>query len=60
GSVFTGATFRLGGGDGQATFHGPVSFAGARLDRRRGVREVLGAVAGHAGVVVDETASPPA
>lgn len=59
GSVFAGAAFRLGGGDGRASFHGPVSFAGARLDRRRGVREVLGEVAGHAGVVLDEAVSPP-
>jgi uncharacterized protein YjbI with pentapeptide repeats len=58
GSVFTAAAFRLGG-DGRASFHGPVSFAGARLDRRRSVREVLGEVACHAGVVIDEAVPPP-
>ncbi|MBM7085112.1 pentapeptide repeat-containing protein [Micromonospora humidisoli] len=59
GSVFTTATFTLGGGVGRASFHGPVSFAGARLDRRRSVREVLGEVAGRAGMVPDEAVSPP-
>ncbi|KWV31256.1 hypothetical protein AWV63_18580 [Micromonospora rifamycinica] len=58
GSVFTGATFRLGG-DGRASFHGPVSFAGARLDLRRSVREVLGEVTCHAEVVIDEAVPPP-
>lgn len=44
GSVFAGAAFRLGGADGRASFHGAVSFTGARLDGRRSVREVLGEV----------------
>ncbi|MFI9638908.1 pentapeptide repeat-containing protein [Micromonospora sp. NPDC051925] len=59
-SVFTGAAFRLGGTDGRASFHGAVSFAGARLDRRRGVREIVGQVGCHAGVVIDEADPSPA
>ncbi|WP_036375631.1 pentapeptide repeat-containing protein [Micromonospora sp. ATCC 39149] len=47
-ATFKGAAFRLGGPEGRATFHGDVTFAGARLDRFRAPAEVLGAVAFHA------------
>ncbi|MEU9509986.1 pentapeptide repeat-containing protein [Micromonospora sp. NPDC048170] len=59
-SVFAGAAFRLGGSEGRASFHGDVTFAGARLDRWRGVRDVLGGVVFHAGAVIDEPDTPPA
>ncbi|WP_431977252.1 pentapeptide repeat-containing protein [Micromonospora haikouensis] len=48
GSTFEGAVFRLGGPEGRASFHGDVTFAGARLDRFRAPVEVLGAVVFHA------------
>ncbi|WP_229406868.1 pentapeptide repeat-containing protein [Micromonospora sp. NBRC 110038] len=48
GSTFEGAAFRLGGSEGRASFHGDVTFAGARLDRFRAPAEVLGAVVFHA------------
>ncbi|MFF3852542.1 pentapeptide repeat-containing protein [Micromonospora sp. NPDC002575] len=48
GSTFEGAAFRLGGPEGRASFHGDVTFAGARLDRFRAPAEVLGAVVFHA------------
>ncbi|MFI7435976.1 pentapeptide repeat-containing protein [Micromonospora haikouensis] len=47
-STFEGAAFRLGGPEGRASFHGDVTFAGARLDRFRAPAEVLGAVVFHA------------
>ncbi|MCX4472822.1 pentapeptide repeat-containing protein [Micromonospora sp. NBC_01655] len=53
-SSFEGAVFGLGGPDGRASFHGDVTFAGARLDRWRGARDVLGGVVFHAGVVLDD------
>ncbi|MEU6077187.1 pentapeptide repeat-containing protein [Micromonospora sp. NPDC047074] len=53
-STFTGAVFRLGGPEGRASFHGDVSFTGARLDRWRSARDVLGAVVFHGGVVLDD------
>ncbi|MEW2378208.1 pentapeptide repeat-containing protein [Micromonospora sp. NPDC047812] len=53
-STFDGAAFRLGGSEGRASFHGDASFAGARLDRWRGARDVLGGVVFHAGVVLDD------
>ncbi|MER5338200.1 pentapeptide repeat-containing protein [Micromonospora sp. NPDC002717] len=52
-STFDAAAFRLGGPEGRASFHGEATFAGARLNRWRGVREVLDGVVFHAGVVVD-------
>ncbi|MGC4791653.1 pentapeptide repeat-containing protein [Micromonospora sp. DT178] len=58
-SGFEGAAFRLGGPEGRASFHGDVTFAGARLDRWRGVRDVLGGVVFHAGAVLDDPDAPP-
>ncbi|WDZ82441.1 pentapeptide repeat-containing protein [Micromonospora cathayae] len=46
-STFEGTVFRLGGPDGRASFHGDVSVAGARLDRWRDNREILGDVVCH-------------
>ncbi|MEU4780470.1 pentapeptide repeat-containing protein [Micromonospora sp. NPDC023633] len=51
-SGFANAAFRLGGAEGRASFHGDVTFTGARLDRWRDVRDVLGGVVFHAGVVL--------
>ncbi|WP_229401991.1 pentapeptide repeat-containing protein [Micromonospora okii] len=60
GSTFAGAVFRLPGAEGRASFHGDVTFAGARLDRRYGVRDVLGGVVFHAGAVIDDPETPSA
>ncbi|MCX4390398.1 pentapeptide repeat-containing protein [Micromonospora peucetia] len=57
-SVFAAAAFQLGGPEGRASFHGDVTFAGARLDRWRGVRDLLGGVVFHAGAVVDDPDTP--
>ncbi|MFI1194336.1 pentapeptide repeat-containing protein [Micromonospora sp. NPDC020750] len=54
-STFAGAAFRLGGPEGRASFHGDVTFAGARLGRRR---DVLGGVVFHAGAVIDDPEAP--
>ncbi|WP_405107467.1 pentapeptide repeat-containing protein [Micromonospora sp. NBC_01405] len=59
-STFAGTAFRLGGPEGRASFHGDVTFAGARLDRRRDVRDVLDGVVFHAGAVIDDPGAPSA
>ncbi|NBE83141.1 pentapeptide repeat-containing protein [Micromonospora rubida] len=59
-STFARIAFGLGGSEGRASFHGDVTFAGARFARRRDVRDVLGGVVFHAGAVIDDPDVPTA
>ncbi|MER5701912.1 pentapeptide repeat-containing protein [Micromonospora sp. NPDC002296] len=59
-SAFAGAAFRLGGAEGRASFHGEVTFAGARFGRRRDARDVLDGVVFHAAAVIDDPAAQSA